>query len=122
MRTRLKPGTIERARFQRKNPTEGERKLWYKLREFNARGFHFRRQAPFCGYIVDFLEHSSRIVIELDESEHGEALYRPEDEIEDRVIEQEGYRVLRFSNVGAGANLYRALDRIRAELGSRRAA
>jgi very-short-patch-repair endonuclease len=119
MRTRLKPGTIERARFQRKNPTDGERKLWYKLREFNARGFHFRRQAPFCGYIVDFLEHSSRLVIELDESEHDEALYRPEDEIEDRIIEQEGYRVLRFSNVGQGPNLYRAIDRIRAELANR---
>ncbi len=98
MRTRLKPGTIYRARFLRKRATDAERKLWYTLRQLKFQGLHFRRQAPFRGYILDFVEHSARLVVELDGSQHAEPRHQAADEIRDRVLREEGYRVLRFGN------------------------
>jgi very-short-patch-repair endonuclease len=54
MRKRLKAGTIERARQLRNSRPDTERLLWWKLRELNARGYHFRRQIPMRGYFLDF--------------------------------------------------------------------
>jgi very-short-patch-repair endonuclease len=71
MRTPLKPGTIGRARNLRTHATDAERKLWYKLRELKALGYHFRRQVPFRSYILDFVEHSAKFVIELDGGSMG---------------------------------------------------
>jgi very-short-patch-repair endonuclease len=44
----------ERARELRKAMTPQEVKLWSDLKHFNARGFHFRRQAVLDGYVLDF--------------------------------------------------------------------
>ena len=82
----------------RNAPTGVERKLWWKLRELNAQGYHFRRQVPFRSYILDFAEHSHRLVIELDGSQHGLVKHRAHDAVRDRVLSDEGYRVLRFWN------------------------
>jgi hypothetical protein len=81
MRTPLKPGTIGRARNLRTHTTDAERKLWYKLRELKALGYHFRRQVPFRSYILDFVEHSAKLVIELDGGQHGEDAHRSRDAI-----------------------------------------
>ena len=98
MRTPLKPGTIGRARTLRTHATDAERKLWYKLREFRALGYHFRGQVPFRSYILDFVEHSAKFVIELDGGQHGEDKHRSRDEIRDSTVRSEGYRVMRFWN------------------------
>jgi len=98
MRTPLKPGTIGRARNLRTHATDAERKLWYKLRELKALGYHFRRQVPFRSYILDFVEHSAKLVIELDGGQHGEDAHRSRDEIRDSMLRSEGYRVMRFWN------------------------
>src|SRR6476646_9145829 len=98
MRTPLKPGTIGRARNLRTHATDAERKLWYKLRELKALGYHFRRQVPFRSYILDFVEHSAKLVIELDGGQHGEDAHRSRDEIRDSALRSEGYRVMRFWN------------------------
>jgi very-short-patch-repair endonuclease len=71
MRKRLKAGTIERARRLRDSRGATEGLLWWKLRELNLHGYHFRRQVPMRGYFLDFAEHSGRIAIELDGSQHG---------------------------------------------------
>jgi very-short-patch-repair endonuclease len=44
----------ENTRALRKRLTSQEVKLWVKLRELKAIGFHFRRQASIGRYIVDF--------------------------------------------------------------------
>jgi very-short-patch-repair endonuclease len=44
----------ETALALRKRLTPQEVKLWVKLRELKALGFHFRKQAPVGRYIVDF--------------------------------------------------------------------
>jgi very-short-patch-repair endonuclease len=42
------------ARRLRKNETIAEKQLWRELRQLRAQGYHFRRQHPIEGYIVDF--------------------------------------------------------------------
>jgi len=54
----------------------------------------FRRQVPLRHYIVDFASHRVRLVIECDGGQHNEAA----DAKRTRLIEAEGYRVLRFWN------------------------
>jgi very-short-patch-repair endonuclease len=61
----------ENARALRKRLTPQEVKLWVKLRELKALGFHFRRQAPIGRYIVDCASFGARMVIEVDGGQHG---------------------------------------------------
>ncbi|NWH09266.1 MAG: endonuclease domain-containing protein [Alphaproteobacteria bacterium] len=88
----------ERARFMRKNPTPFERLVWWKLKEFRARGFHFRRQVPLGPYIVDFLCFRNRLIVEIDGDQHGMATQQVHDAARTRWLERKGFRVLRFSN------------------------
>jgi very-short-patch-repair endonuclease len=74
---------ILRARDLRANATRHERHIWRELRIFNQQGFHFRRQAPFRNYILDFVDHSNLVVIELDGGQHGDEKNRRRDEERD---------------------------------------
>ena len=116
MRTPLKPGAIKRARNLRTHATDAERKLWYKLRELRAMGYHFRRQAPFRSYVLDFVEHSAKFVIELDGGQHGEDKRRVRDEIRDGTLRAEGYRVMRFWNSDVLADVGLIAEYLLAEL------
>ncbi|RYF25757.1 MAG: DUF559 domain-containing protein [Comamonadaceae bacterium] len=60
----MKP--VQRAREMRKALTPPEARLWACLKRLRAEGFHFRRQAPFRGYFLDFVCHGRRLVIEVD--------------------------------------------------------
>jgi hypothetical protein len=65
-RSREKTLANETARALRKRLTPQEVKLWVKLRELKPLGFHFRRQAPIGGHVVDFVSFRSQLVIEAD--------------------------------------------------------
>jgi hypothetical protein len=52
------------ARKLRKTLTPQEVKIWVHLRSWRQRGFHFRRQSPRQGYIVDFVCLKHRLVVE----------------------------------------------------------
>ena len=56
----------EMARTLRKNETIAERRLWKELRQLRTQGYHFRRQCPIEGFIVDFACLSHRVIIEVD--------------------------------------------------------
>lgn len=63
------------------------------LRE-SFREHHFRRQVPIRHFIADFASHRAKLVIEVDGGQHS-----PEREDErTRMIEAEGYRIIRFWN------------------------
>ena len=83
-----------------------EVRLWSRLRRMRSQGFHFRRQAPFKGYYLDFVAHALRLVIEVDGSQHGDDLQVEHDAIRDRILAREGYETLGFT---AGA-VMRSLD------------
>jgi very-short-patch-repair endonuclease len=61
-----------RVRKLRKNPTDAEERLWYVLRLLKPLGMHFRGQAPVGRYFPDFVCHRSKLVIELDGSQHAD--------------------------------------------------
>jgi very-short-patch-repair endonuclease len=88
----------ERARRLRREKGPAERKLWYRLREFNRHGYQFRQQAPTGRYIADFCDHSAKLIIEVDGSQHDEPKNRAADQPRTRWMETHGYRVLRFWN------------------------
>jgi very-short-patch-repair endonuclease len=80
----------------RKKFTETEIYLWRILRNRKFQGFKFRRQHPIENYIVDFICHSKKLIIELDGSQHLEnVLYDKERMI---YLKGLGYKVLRFWN------------------------
>jgi very-short-patch-repair endonuclease len=86
------------ARGLRTNSTAAETLMWRELRKLETRGTHFRRQAAIGPYVADFACLASRLVIEVDGSQHGEEPNRLRDEKRKRWLEAEGYRVLRFWN------------------------
>jgi very-short-patch-repair endonuclease len=120
MRRRLKSGTIQRARRLRRDETDMEGLLWWKLRELNAHGYHFRRQVPLRSYFLDFAEHSARLAIELDGNQHGFRQNIEHDRERDRIIAEEGYLILRFWNVDVKRNLDGVVEAISRELVKRR--
>jgi very-short-patch-repair endonuclease len=82
------------ARRLRRAQTDAERKLWSRLRDRQICGAKFRRQHPIGKYIADFCCVESKLIVELDGSQHG-----PENESDrsrTQAIERLGYRVLRF--------------------------
>jgi very-short-patch-repair endonuclease len=88
---------LERARRLRAGQTEAEDKLWSRLRAGRLHGLKFRRQIAFsANYVADFVHPKSRLIIELDGSQHADqAAY---DERRTRFFESQGYRVIRFWN------------------------
>jgi very-short-patch-repair endonuclease len=95
-------GARDRARALRHEMTEAERRIWRMLRSRQTDGCRFRRQVPLGRYIVDFVCHEARLIIEVDGGQH-DALSSPEAE-RSRFLRNEGYWVLRFWNHEVLAN------------------
>ena len=70
--------------------------LWGRLKRLRAQGFHFRRQAPFRGYYLDFVCFNRRLVVEIDGAQHAEERHVRHDGVRDAVLRREGFEVLRF--------------------------
>jgi very-short-patch-repair endonuclease len=120
MRKPQKPGIIKRSRELRSAQTDMEGLPWWKLRELNNHGYHFRRQIPLRGCFLDFAEHSGRVAIELDGGQHGTDQSIKYDAVRDRTIGVEGYLVLRFLNEDIRNNLNRIVELIVHEVDQRR--
>jgi very-short-patch-repair endonuclease len=110
MQTKPRKRVVANARQLRRDATVPEQKLWRQLRDMNQLGYHFRRQAPFRAYILDFVEHTHRIVIELDGDQHASPENMARDMERDRMLESEGYLVLRSPNSDVMNNLDRTIE------------
>ena len=88
----------ERARQLRKTMTPQEVRLWGKLHALRAQGFHFRRQSPQQGYIVDFVCLKHKLVVEVDGAQHGLEAHLARDARRDSTLNRDGFAVLRFWN------------------------
>jgi primosomal protein N' (replication factor Y) len=86
------------AREMRKVPTEAERKLWFLLRRGRLDGYHFRRQVPIAGYIVDFCCLSAGLGVEADGGQHCGERAIEYDENRSRTLLEKGIRIIRFSD------------------------
>jgi very-short-patch-repair endonuclease len=100
--------------------TPQEVKLWIHLRALKEQGFHFRRQVPRQGYIVDFACLKSKLVIEIDGAQHGYDGHREKDLERDLKLSAAGFKVLRFWNNEVNENLDSVLETIYHEVIVRR--
>jgi very-short-patch-repair endonuclease len=100
----------ELVRHLRTNPTDAERLLWQHLRLKRLGNFRFRRQRPIGPYICDFACVRSRLIVELDGSQHAENLAF--DARRDAFLRANGFRVLRFWNADVLHRTESVLDTI----------
>src|SRR3989442_393834 len=109
---RVKPKMRVRARTLRRELTKAERIVWYGIRAHRLYGANFRRQTPIGPYIVDFVSHARKLVIEIDGAQHYETNQMKHDERRNAFLAAKGYRVLRFNNNDVIANRYGVLTLI----------
>ena len=107
----------EHAKEMRKFSTEAESALWEMLRRKQL-GEKFRRQHIIENFIVDFVCLDKKIVIEVDGKYHNEPEIENADKLRDNILEDLGYKVLRFSNEEVIANTEFILDIIQTALNS----
>jgi len=102
--------TYNRARRLRRDQTDAETKLWARLRSRRFFQFRFRRQFPIGNFIADFACPQSRLVIELDGSQHLDLAAK--DAWRTKLIEQRGYTVIRFWDAEVLTDIDGVLQRI----------
>jgi very-short-patch-repair endonuclease len=105
VRTHIAPDIRKLARRMRNNPTGAERKLWRALREWSPPGANFRRQAPIGRFIADFACHTTKLIIEVDGSQHELEDNKVRDEVRTQWLLSQGYRTLRFDNIDVLKNM-----------------
>ncbi len=101
-----------RARQLRKTMTPQEVKLWVHLRSWKSRGYHFRRQAPRDGYILDFVCLRERMIVEVDGGQHNSGSQEARDLDRDAHFSKQGFKILRFWNNEVDKNLSGVLESI----------
>jgi very-short-patch-repair endonuclease len=107
------------AKRLRANATLPEERLWQVLRKLDLDGGHFRRQAPFGPYIVDFICHRARLIIEVDGGVHALPTVAARDAEREAWLRSRGYAVVRVTNEDALYEARRVAERIAEMLGDR---
>ncbi|MEI9890218.1 MAG: DUF559 domain-containing protein [Caulobacteraceae bacterium] len=102
-----------RGRRLRKAMTFGEGQLWQALRKLKA---NIRRQAPMGPYVVDFVCHAAKLVIEVDGYYHSLPERQLADAERDAWLNRQGYRVLRVPAHDVESRLDSVVDRILAAM------
>lgn len=102
-------GTVAKLRALRRNATDAEMHLLRALKE-SFPHLKWRFQVPFGPYTADILCFSAKLVIEVDGGQHAQTEAR--DAARTRLIEREGYRVLRFWNNDVLGNVEGVIQQI----------
>ena len=88
--------TLARAKRLRRDMTEAEKKLWYRIRADQLDGYQFRKQVPVDPYILDFACLRKRLALEVDGSQHAEISAAERER--NRFLRAEGFVVVRYWN------------------------
>lgn len=99
----------------RKNPTDAERILWEQLKGGRL-GQHFRRQHIVADFIPDFVCLSKQLIIEIDGGYHFEGEQPLLDADRTKVLLEQGFKVLRFTNEEVIGNIESVIRTITKEL------
>ena len=97
MNIKYNPGLTGNAKELRKNMTAEEKHLWYDF--LKTLPVTVNRQKVIGKYIVDFYVATSKIVIEIDGSQHYEKIGVENDIKRDEYLNSLGIKVLRYSNL-----------------------
>ena len=87
-----------RARRLRQASPDAERELWNRLRGRQLAGFKFRRQHPVGPFFADFACVEAGLIVELDGSQHFQPEAIEADRQRTKVLERNGFEVLRFDD------------------------
>ncbi|HLD20787.1 MAG TPA: endonuclease domain-containing protein [Patescibacteria group bacterium] len=92
----------------RNEQTNAEKLLWFQLRARRLDGWKFCRQQGVGDYIVDFYCSEAKLVIELDGDSHFEPGAQDRDNQREAFLNDNGLRVLRFTN----RDIYDSIDSV----------
>ena len=102
------------AKVLRANPTEAEETLWLKLKSEGLIS-EFKTQHLVDDYIVDFVSPSKKLIIEVD----GGIFYTEQQKADNhntKVLEEKGFKVIRFNSKEIFNNIDSVVDIIKHEL------
>jgi len=94
--------------------TVAEIRLWHHLRAGRFDNRKFRRQTVIGPYIADFTCRAAMLVVEIDGDTH--AMQVPYDARRTAFLEEQGWRVIRFTNAGVMRNLEGVLQQLQSLL------
>ena len=94
--------------------TDAERIMWFQLRDRKLGGFKFRRQWTIGRHVVDFCCIEQRLIVEIDGGQHSSE----RDAARTAMLNDAGYRVVRFWNNEVHENLEGVLTSLLGELQS----
>ncbi|QYJ01254.1 endonuclease domain-containing protein [Thalassovita mediterranea] len=104
------------ARSMRKAPTSAEAKLWTRLRRRQIADCRFRRQHPVGPFVADFACVERKVIVEVDGATHSTEAEWAYDRKRTELLEAEGWKIVRASNVEVYGNLDGVLEAIRLAL------
>nr|GFD52405.1 hypothetical protein [Tanacetum cinerariifolium] len=98
-------------------PTPAESRLWEELRGEKL-GLQFRRQHAIDNYIVDFVCIRAKLIVEADGGIHDDPEQADYDAGRTALLQEYGFRVLRFSNEEILTNTPQVVSEIQAAIRS----
>ena len=96
-----------------KNMTPAETVLWEYLKSGKL-GVRFRRQHVIANFIPDFVALSCKLIIEVDGEIHD--FQKEYDEDRTFLLEERGFRVIRFKNEEVLNNIEKVIEKIKENL------
>jgi 5-methyltetrahydrofolate--homocysteine methyltransferase len=103
----------------RKNQTDAERVIWKLVKSKQLSGYKIRRQHIIDKYIADFICLDKRLIIEIDGLIHQLPENKESDEVRTQVLQDLGFKVIRFTNEQVLSNSPSVLQTIEKELNDR---
>ncbi len=104
------------AKQMRNQPTEAEELLWNVLNSKKLEGYKFRKQHIIGNFITNFICIKANLIIEIDGLIHQLPENIESDAQRTEWLEEEGYRVIRFTNEEVLSNLDLVLNKIKEAL------
>ncbi len=84
------------ARQLRQKDNDAEAILWSELRNRRLHNYKFIRELPIGNYFADFACRRKKLIVEIDGSQHADRTY---DNKRDAWLNEQGWNVLRFTNM-----------------------
>ncbi len=92
------PWLKTRAKAMRGEMTPQEKTIWRLLHDGELVALNWRRQVAFGDYVLDFVSHAAKLVVEVDGAQHAETKHADHDAQRTTWLNTQGYRVLRIWN------------------------
>ena len=108
------PSIFSNAKQLRLNRTAAELRLWEALKGNKLGGYKFRSQHPISSFVLDFYCHKLKLAIEVDGLYHNTEEQKKYDRIRTKKLEEQGIKLIRFTNDEVINDLANVLNKIRA--------